>query len=66
MAAISSTEGRVPGVARLGRHLRLTLLTSTARRLLVAFREFREGTSWEPGRDWLTRVTDPSERQEPR
>jgi hypothetical protein len=35
-------------------------------RLLVAFGDFCEGASWQPGRDWLTRITPPCERQEPR
>jgi hypothetical protein len=62
MAGITITAGPAPRVASSGRHT----LTSARARLLAAFRNFREGASWEPGRDWLTRVTDPAERQEPR
>jgi hypothetical protein len=62
MPGITSTAGPVPRVASSGRRP----LTSAGARLLAAFRNFREGASWEPGRDWLTRVTDPGERQEPR
>ena len=62
MPGIESTAGSIPRVASSGQHL----LTSAGARLLAAFRNFREGASWEPGRDWLTRVTDPGERQEPR
>jgi hypothetical protein len=66
MAAISSTAGPVRGVARPRRHRRPAHLTGTARRLLAALLDLCEGASWEPGRDWLTRVSDPGERQEPR
>lgn len=62
MQGIVSTAQPIPSVASSKRHL----LTSVAARLLEAFRKFQEGASWEPGRDWLTRVTDPGERQEPR
>jgi hypothetical protein len=62
MAAITSTAGPVPTVPRSGRHT----LASAGARVLAAFRHFCQGASWEPGRDWLTRVTDPGDRQEPR
>jgi hypothetical protein len=62
MASITSTAGPVPRAANPGRHT----LTNVAARLLAALRNFHERASWEPGRDWLTRVTDPAERQEPR
>jgi hypothetical protein len=62
MQGIVSTAGPTPRVASSAR----PLLTSVAARLLAAFRNFQEGESWEPGRDWLTRLTDPGERQEPR
>ena len=62
MAGITSTAGPVPRVTSPGR---LTL-TRAGARLLGAFRNICERASWEPGRDWLTRVTDPAERQEPR
>ena len=44
----------------------MAAITSTAGRLLAAIRDFSEGASWEPGRDWLTRVTDAGEPQDPR
>jgi hypothetical protein len=66
MAAISSTVGLVRGVARPRRHRRPAHLTGTGARLLAALRGFREGAPWEPGQDWLTRVSDPGERPEPR
>jgi hypothetical protein len=62
MTGVTSTAGPVPSVPRSGRHT----LTSVGARVLAAFRNFREGASWEPGRDWLTRVTDPGDRQQPR
>lgn len=62
MAAITDTPGLVPRWASSGRHT----LTGAGARLLAAFRNLRKTASWEPGRDWLTRVTDPAERQEPR
>jgi hypothetical protein len=62
MPGIESTAGPIPRAASSGRQL----LTSAGARLLAAFGNFREGASWEPGRDWLTRVSDPGERQEPR
>lgn len=62
MPGIASTAVPIPKVASSKRHL----LTSAGVRFLAAFRNFQEGASWEPGRDWLTRVTDPGERQEPR
>lgn len=62
MPGIASTAAPIPRVAGSKRHL----LTSAGARLLAAFRNFQEGASWEPGRDWLTRVTDPGEPQEPR
>jgi hypothetical protein len=66
MAAITTTASPVRSVARSGRHRRLPSLTGTGARLLAGLRHFCEGESWEPGGDWLTRVTDPGERQEPR
>jgi hypothetical protein len=62
MSGIVSTAGPIPRIANSKRHL----VASVGARLLGAFRNFREGASWEPGRDWLTRVADPGERQEPR
>jgi hypothetical protein len=62
MAAITNPAGLVSRPASSGRHA----LTSAGARLLAAFQNFCETASWEPGRDWLTRVTDPAERQEPR
>jgi hypothetical protein len=62
MQSIVTTARPIPNVASSKRHL----LTSVAARLLAAFRTFQEGESWEPGRDWLTRVSDPGEPQEPR
>lgn len=62
MQGIVSTAGPIPKVAGSKRHL----LAGAGARLLAAFRNFQEGASWEPGRDWLTRVTEPGERQEPR
>ena len=62
MQGIVSTARPIPRVASSKGHR----LTSVAARLLAAFRNFQEGESWEPGRDWLTRVNDPGERQEPR
>ena len=66
MAAISSTAGPVQGVDGRSQHRALQTVTGTGGRLLAALRDFCEGASWEPGRDWLTRVNDPGERQEPR
>lgn len=62
MAGITTTAGPVPRVANPGRHTP----ASAGARLLAALRDFCEGASWEPGRDWLTHVTDPAERQGPR
>jgi hypothetical protein len=65
MAAITNTAGSVRSVAQPRRGRRLANPPAIAARLLAALRDFREGASWEPGRDWLTRVSDPGERQEP-
>jgi hypothetical protein len=62
MSGIAGIAGPIPKIANSKRHL----VASARARLLAAFRNFREGASWEPGRDWLTRVADPGERQEPR
>lgn len=35
-------------------------------RLLRSIHDVWDGSSWEPGRDWLTRVDQPGERQAPR
>jgi hypothetical protein len=35
-------------------------------RFLASIRDLWDGSSWEPGRDWLTRVQSPGERQAPR
>jgi hypothetical protein len=66
MAAITNTAAPVRGVAQPRRRRRPKNLTAIGARLLAALRDFREGASWEPGRDWLTRVSDPGEPQEPR
>ena len=66
MAAITKPAGSVRSVAQPRRRRRAANLTAIGERLLAALRDFHEGASWEPGRDWLTRVSDPGERQEPR
>jgi hypothetical protein len=62
MTGVTSAARPVPRLASSG----WRTLTSAGARLLAALQNFCEGTSWTPGRDWLTRVTDPGERQEPR
>lgn len=66
MAAITNTAGPVQSVAQPRRRRRPKNLIPIGARLLAGLRDFRESASWEPGRDWLTRVSDPGERQEPR
>jgi hypothetical protein len=66
MAAITSTAGAVSSAASPMRRRWLPSASRTAGRLLAAIRDFSEGASWEPGRDWLTRVTDAGEPQDPR
>jgi hypothetical protein len=66
MAAITNTARPVQTVAQPRRPRRPANLTAIEARLLAALQEFREAASWEPGPDWLTRVNDPGERQEPR
>jgi hypothetical protein len=45
------------------------VLSATRRatvRLLKSIHDVWDGSSWEPGRDWLTRVDQPGEPQTPR
>ena len=56
--------------APLARPKRARLILGAARRatmrLLKSIHDVWDGSSWEPGRDWLTRVQTPGERQVPR
>jgi hypothetical protein len=56
--------------ASLSRPARRTFPATAAKhatlRLLRAMHDLWDGSSWEAGRDSLTRVHSPSERQEPR
>jgi hypothetical protein len=69
MASIDSSARMVSTaadpVARDG-GLRRVSVASALGRLLASWRDVWRGASWEPGDDWLTRVADPAERQEPR
>lgn len=66
MAAITNTARPVQSVPQPKSRHRPKTLTAVGARLLAALRDFHEGASWEPGRDWLTRVSEPGDRQEPR
>jgi hypothetical protein len=66
MAATTSTAGPVPSAASPMRRRWLPSSIRTRGRLLAAIRDLSEGASWEPGRDWLTRLTDPGGPQDPR
>ena len=68
MAPIDSTARIVSTAAEPVAHdgSRRVSVASALGRLLASWRDVWHGASWEPGHDWLTRVADPAERQEPR